>query len=74
MLVLKEAPWQGQSMVELPPYWTVQIAWVQVALKAFHCPPTLISMEVPKLGWLKYALVFPASALRGATRTYPAGA
>ena len=47
---------------------------MHMALKAFHCPFRLRSIELPCVGWVKYAEVFPLREESWATRTYPAGA
>jgi len=74
LLVLKVAPWHGHLIEDPLLYWTVQGWWVQVALKAFHCPPKLMSNDRPALGCWKYAEVFPARFPVAVTKTYPAGA
>ena len=42
---------------------------MHVALKAFHCPLRLRSIDNPPVGWLKYAEDFPARAATPVTKT-----
>ena len=52
---MKVPPWHGRYLVEELWYCTVQGLWVQVALNAFHVPFRFKRIELPNVGWLKYA-------------------
>jgi hypothetical protein len=46
---------------------------VHVALNAIHLPLRLTRMELPCMGWVKYAELIPVRLESWVTSTYPAG-